>query len=337
MSTKTKSKAQLVLVNAASKGFKAVPSNDNAMDFAKRLLRFPSPEQAVAILVEQKGLVYDAQHPELHEVSIKQPDLDKRYENSEKQMEEAERAVKNTPPHIKSNAVHVGSDKAKVSFGDWTFMDKISFPLIGLAAFACLVMSGVNVFSNLISSGEPVYVQQPLIPMFISLLAPASSITIKYIGSIFEHNYFYKKCFTKFVFLSSFVSFLVWIAFFSASYSGAASGFDWEAAESGSGDLGSWLAFMQLLTEVLVGGALFLALQDIFLKYSPDYYEDNLAYIAAVKTRNVHLALHTALREERNNNHIRLTVLKAERQAYINEKLVEFINLQSRFDSINNF
>lgn len=335
MNTKTKTKAQIALVDTASKGVKAAATS-SVQDFSHKIARIPDPALAAVISEENAALKFDAQHPELHQVTLLQPELDKRFENSDKQMEELERSVREIPREIKSNAVHAGGDKGKIGFWRWSLMDKMSSILLLPAGLACLVMSSVNVYSNLMSSGDPIYIKNRLIPLFISLLAPSCSIAIKFIGNIFEHNHRSKKRFTNFMFLSSGIAFIAWIALFSAAYSGPVSGVDWEAlTEASKGDLGSWLAFTQLLTEILIGGSLFLALQDICLKYSPDYYIDNPAYLAAVKARDAHLVIHNALRDIRNENHTRLTVLKAERQAYINEKLVELINQQARLASLN--
>ena len=214
-------------------------------------------------------------------------------------------------------------------------MDQLSAVMLFVAGCACLLMSSANVYSNLILSGEPFYLENRHIPIFISLLAPSCSVAIKFIGTMFESNLNRKEQFTKVVFMGSAATFIAWIALFAMINSGPSMDIDWGELTAETTDLSAWLALTQLMAEVLVGGALFLALQDVTLKYSPDYYCDNPAFISAVKARDAFKQGYERLREERNQNHSRKALLEAERQAYINQKLVDFLDLRSRLNQLN--
>lgn len=332
--SKSKPKAQLALVKAVGNTAQPSPKKSIAPSFFHKVIKIPNPEQVASVTVEQAAAEFDYKNPNFHQKNLMKDELDRRYEESEKHQQKLEDDVKAIDPKIKSCKQHVDTDKDVIHFKDWTLLDRFMAILIAIAGLACLIMSGANVYSNLISSGEPIYINSPWIPIFISLLAPSCSIAIKFLGSLFEYNYFYKRCFTNLTFIASTVSFLVWVFLFSQSYS-VASGIDWDSLGESDNGLGTWLSFMQLLTEILIGGALFLALNDIFLKYSPDYYQDNIHYLNAVKLRDEHLKEHEALRQERNQNHTELAVLSAQRQAYINEKLVDVIDRKSRQNALN--
>ncbi len=66
------------------------------------------------------------------------------------------------------------------------------------------------------------------------------------------------------------------------------------------------------------------------MKYSPDTYFENLEYIEIVKALKEHLIAHEALGKERNQIHGRLVELEAARQAFINERIVEYISIRAR-------
>lgn len=333
--SQTKNKTQLQLVQAAGKQVNKDNSGDNKVDFSGKLLRLPDPEKAAAMIAEHTGLEFDIQHPEQVQYALEQPELDASHQISTAKLNELEEVVNTTPQYIKACAENSGTDKDKVAFSDWAQHDQIALIFIAIALIAALVMSASNVYANLMSSGEAVYLEQPWIAVMISLLAPAASIAIKFMGHAFE-RYSSIKRYTHTIYTLTAFSFIAWIGLFALNYSGVTGGIDWDMlGDSNGNSAGSALVFTQLLTEILVGGTLFLAAQDIALKYTPELYRENLAYMNAVKARDEHLKGHTALTEKRNRNHIRLTQLKAERQTTINRKLADFIDLSTRFNSIN--
>lgn len=330
--SQTKNKTQLQLVQAAGKRDSKMLVSNNKVDFSNKLLRLPDPEKAAAMIAEHTGLEFDIAHPERVKYQLEQPELDARHKVSTAKLNELEEEVNATPQYIKTCAEYSDTGKDKVAFSEWAQQDQIAIILIGIGLIAALVMSATNVYANLINSGEPAYLEQPWIAVMISLLAPAGSIAFKFISHAFE-SYNAIRRYTKTIYTLTGLSFIAWIGLFALNHSGVA-GIDWSAL--GEDNItGSYLVFTQLLTEILVGGALFLAAQDIALKYSPELYRENLAYLNAVKARDAHLERHNALTEQRNQNHTRLTQLNAERQAAINNKLAEFIDLSARFNSIN--
>ena len=331
--SQTKNKTQLQLMQAVGKRDNKVTIRNNPPDFSSKLLRLPNPEKAAAMIAEQTGLEFDVAHPDRVQYLLEQPELDASHKVSTAKLTELEEVVNTTPQYIKTCAENSGTDKDKVSFSDWAQQDQIAFIFIGVALIAALVMSASNVYANLMSSGEPIFLEQNWIAVMISLLAPAGSIAFKFISHTFE-RYSSIKRYTNTIYTLTAISFLAWIGLFALNYSGVTGGINWNTL--GESNLtGSYLVFVQLLTEILVGGALCLAAQDIALKYTPELYRENLAHLNAVKARDKHLVGHKALTEQRNHNHTRLTQLNAERQTAINHKLADFVDLSTRFNSIN--
>lgn len=328
-----KLQAQLAVIETVGKNT-IVPVQSKS-GFYHKATRIHDAEVMSNLTQEQADAEFDASHADLHLTTIRQGELDQQFERSQERAYVLEDRVNATPEQIKSCEEHSGSEKKDVAFRDWSMPDKVAAVMIAIAGVACLIMSAANVFANLKSSGDAFYVDNSWICFAISLLAPACSVSIKFLSSLFEDNHRLKKRFTHIAFIGSALSFLIWIVLFSMSYSGPTGDIDWDSLGEGDNGLSSALAMMQLMTEVLIGGALFLKLQDIFLKYSPHRLIDNPAYVAAKKSLAEHEAKHEALRNERNENYTRLQMLMAERKAYSNDKLVDVMDRKSRQNALS--
>lgn len=302
-------------------------------DFYRTLLHYPDEKQAAEKATEQAGLGFDATHPEHEQLKRELPDLDARYKASKAKLAKLDEAVDSTPQYIKTCAEYTGKESAQVRFSGWQSPDKVSFIFLNVALIIALFMSWANVDANLLSSGVPIFIEQPWIAWFLSLLAPAASIALKFTSGFFDY-YRTKRRYTLFIFLLTALSFLAWVILFSMNYSGVSSGIDWNSFGEGSTS-GSLLVGVQLFTEILVAAALFLAAQDIAIKYSPDLFTESLAHTNAVNARDRHLKTHIPLRDERNTKHARFTQLNAERKASINEQVVAYTAARARFNAMN--
>ncbi len=329
--SKAKNKTQELLVKAAANDNVRELAPSPTPDFNRNILRFPNPEQAAVMVGEHAGLNFDMAQPEQELLTLELAELDEDILASKKYSVKLDDDVKNTPQYIKS----CGDKEDKNSFSNWGSFDQFAFVLASIALMIALVISAANVYANLINSGDPIYIEQPLIAVFISLLAPAGSIAVKFISHFFDSPR-HQKRYTNGIFLLTGLSFFAWVVLFSLNYSGATSGMDWDDLGESSSK-GSMLVFIQLFAEILVGGALFLAAQDIYSKYSPDIYVENIAYLNAVKKRDDHAIQHESLCEKRRSKHLALTKLKAERQAFINEKTAAFVAERSRLNALNHF
>lgn len=333
MSKSPKSHAQLALVQAAGKAGQVTPIKSKP-DFYRKAARINDPALLSSITREQAEAEYDATHPEYHEVNFKQAELDEEFDTSKLHRNKALEKLKATPKKIKACAQHSGTEQKDVPFREWSMSNKLSAVMIGFSGLACLIMSAVNVYANLQSSGDAFYVDNKVVCAFIACLAPACSIAIKFLGHLFEDDERSKKRFTHCAFFVSSVSFLIWVLLFSVSYS-VSGEVDWSSFDGGGTDLSAHLSFFQLSTEILVGGSLWLALSDIFLIYSPNRKIDNPDYFEALKAFQEQDQKHQQISEERNHNFVRKQILAAERQAYINEKLVDVVDYTSRQQALN--
>jgi hypothetical protein len=99
---------------------------------------------------------------------------------------------------------------------------------------------------------------------------------------------------------------------------------------------GQMLVWSQLAVEIFAASALFLAAEDIQLRYAPDNFMLNPEYREVDKTLKNHRIQNDKLCTITNKKHARLSTLKSKRQVYINKKSVEFLGLQTRFNAANN-
>ncbi|ODS23043.1 hypothetical protein AB835_10855 [Candidatus Endobugula sertula] len=322
---KTKNKAlMLVTSQKPQKPDQEVVSkpNDNTA-FIRKLLRHEDKEQVSELIANQAALEFDRENPERDKLTLEQAEINARHKLSDKKLMELEGAVNATPRHIKCVAEDENGDIKNRFFTQWKKQDQWVAAVLLAALVTAFALASGNVYVTLMASGEAVFLNQPKLAFLISLLAPTGSLAFKFVGHAFE-NYKHIKWYCNTIYGLTSVSFLMWVALFSASYSSVTSGIDWGALGQSSSALGSWLVFTQLMTEILVGAALSLALGNIALKYSSDLYRENHAFVNAVSARDSHLKHHTAL-----------TQLEAERQAAINHSLAEYFSRSSRIQEIN--
>ena len=119
---------------------------------------------------------------------------------------------------------------------------------------------------------------------------------------------------------------------FAANFNGASGAIDWDSLSDDSSGKGAVLVAVQIIAEILIASALFLAAEDIYLKYSPQHTRTNLEYINAASALEEHRITHEALREMRGNNHAQRIELEAERQAFINKRIAAFVSLRARLN-----
>lgn len=162
----------------------------------------------------------------------------------------------------------------------------------------------------------------------ISALMPIASVSVKFVTNFLIYDTS-RKLYAKYVYAATGIAFIFWGGLFGLTHSGVASGIDWDSFGE-TADLGFAFVWSQLLVEMLAASALFLAAEDIYMRYSPDVYVDNMEYLELEKSVKEQRVSHEALREKRGQLHGRLVELEAQREAFINEKVVEFISLRAR-------
>lgn len=300
-------------------------------DFFRRLVHHNDAELAGAMATEQAIHQADQQFgAELAKVRLDSEDIDAAFKISLKLLTDRETKLANTNRYIKSGTLHSirGKNVEDIKWKNWRRKDQV---LLSLLIFCLIIAAGLgmgNVYANLVASGNAVFIENPWIALMISTLMPIASISVKFVTNFLIYDTS-RKLYAKCIYATTGIAFLFWSGLFGLTHSGVSSGINWDSLTETT-DLGFTFVFSQLLVEMLAASALFLAAEDIYMRYSPDVYVDNLEFLELEKSVKEQRAAHEALREKRGQLHGRLVELEAQREAFINEKVVEFISLRAR-------
>lgn len=329
MATKDKKQSlALKLVGNDTVNIVRKPPDTVTPDFFRRLVHHNDAELAGAMATEQAIHEADQQFgAELTKVRLDSEDIDAAFRISLKLLTERETKLANTNRYIKSGTLHSVGGK-NIEDIRWRRKDQV---LLSLLIFCLIIAAGLgmgNVYANLVASGNAVFIENPWIALMISALMPIASVSVKFVTNFLIYDSS-RRLYAKLIYVATGIAFLFWGGLFGLTHSGVASGINWDSLGEAT-DFGFAFVFSQLMVELLAASALFLAAEDIYMRYSPDVYVDNLEYLELEKALKEQRAEHEALREKRGQLHGRLIELEAQREAFINEKVVEFISLRAR-------
>lgn len=305
--------------------------------FNQKLLHHPDPEKAAEMVGEQTGLVFDTQHVAISEhLKLDMVDINARYKRSEKLSLSFDEKERHTKPTIKKSDIGETRKIEKTSWADWLGKDKFLIIFTGSLLITSMFMGAANVFANLISSGVAVFIEKPMLAYLISALVPIASSAIKFATNFMQYDTSRRRYIQSLFFLTIIVI-LTWVVVFAFTYAGVSGDIDWSQYDE-ENPTGSILVLTQLLAEVLVSSVLFLAVEDIYLRYAPpELIIDNPEYLDVKNARIAHQKVHNILRQERGEKHGQIIALEAARQVYINEQIADYVALRARFDAVNNF
>jgi len=301
-------------------------------DIGRKLSRHHDAGEAMRIIEEQAGLEFDVQkRGGIQTLQLESAELDARYEVSSETLNELEKQKAGTKRYMKSSHLYAGSDNRAVEFKDWLVKDKFLILLIGVCLVSALGMGAGNIYANLMSSGNPIFIEDPWLAAMLSALLPIASVAVKFVTNFMSLDKSRKR-YAITIYALTLTTLAIWSVLFAMNFSGVSGGIDWEALES-AGNSGPALVWSQMLLEMLAGAALFLAAEDIYMRYAPDVYVENLEYLEIEKALKTHLPQHEALCARRAEIQGRLNALLAERQAFINHKLADYVSLRARLDA----
>ncbi len=303
-------------------------------NFARKLLHYPDPKAAIDIVGEQAGLEFDAQYiAESETLKLEMDEINDNYKLSGEEIRTLKDKKSKTKPYIK--AVAGDGNIESTSLKKWTGKDKALFGVVLVALISAMVMGFSNIFSNLMASGTPIFLETPILAAMLALLVPTASASLKFVTNFMDFDTT-RKLYVRILNALTGAALLTWTILFAQSYAGITGGIDWGSlGESNSS--GTLFVWIQLVTEMLVASSLFLALEDIYMRYCPDHFIKNPEYIQITKILAEKINDHEALREERSRKQGRIKELEAARQAFINEKIADYINMRDRYSAINNF
>ena len=224
-------------------------------------------------------------------------------------------------------------NRNKTPFHKWNNgLDQFTFVLL---IAGCLVAGWVgwqNLYTVMMSSMLPVFLESPSKAMIIALAMPSASLALKAVTSKMDNERIRDR-YTSAIAALLFFTIVFWIYLFAMEYqSGMSSTID-------LGDLGAmmdpsgssaWLVGCQHALEVLAGATLWLMAEGIWAKYSPDVNRDNPEWLEKSKNLDADRAKLASVEAHINASRSECNNLKAKRAAYVNERVAKFISYARR-------
>ncbi len=332
---KTKS-AALTLVESTGKAPQRIPRPAEP-DFIRKLLAYEDVEAAARLVTEQAARLWDAKHgDERTRAQELLADLNPRYKRSTEELAKLEKRQADTPQFVRAPHAQTGEDVHKVPFSDWHTKDKILIILIVLFALLALALGAGNVFANLMSSGNPVFLEDPWLAMGLSALLPIGSVAVKFATNFMAFDAS-RRLYAQFIFALTLAVLLTWTVLFAINFDGVGASISFDSLLEPKTNTNTALVWTQLAAEMLAGSALFLAAEHIYVKYAPDYYTQNIDYIEVKRACDEHKKAHDELSNKRAELFGRERRLGDEREAEINEQVASFIYLRGRYRAASDF
>ncbi len=303
-------------------------------EFSKKLLRHPDRGEAVKLASDQAGLVFDEFHGEEHSQDrIRLEDVAGAHTASSTKVESTRKKLKSTDQYVPSSTVNSASEDRVVKFRDWQGKDQVTIVLTGLLAIFGSYLGAANVYANLMSSGEPIFLDTPSIAISLSMLVPLCAFAVKWVTVFFPYDA-HRRIYALSVYLLTLIVLALWTVLFSQAFTGVGGGFDLDSLteENGSGSL---LVWSQLVLEILATASLWLAADRIWVKYAPNYYQQNLAWTEAKAAYDAAIKEHDPILTDFATLTAKVDKNMAARAAFINSALVEFLDLLARFSAAN--
>ena len=298
--------------------------------YIKSLLNHPNAEKALGNISEQAGLNFDSRNKvEIEILELQVKDLELQYQQSFVDLKKFQIKKTKFRPYIRSK-----TDKSKViktPFNSWSTGDQCSFLIFTCATVVMFATGFANVFSNIMSTGNPVFLERPHLALLLSFLFPAGAFSLKSFRDTLEED-FSRLRYTRFIYIATFSSIAFWIFQFSLHFPGIASDFDLDNLDV-PGESNSIMVLAQLIAEFFVSVTLHFTAADIPYDYSRPVRIPNPQHIEIVDILKNHRHEHEQLTKELGEKRGRLKELNAMRQAFIKDLVGKFTNQRIRFDN----
>lgn len=214
-----------------------------------------------------------------------------------------------------------------------TWLDILLGILCLFAAGFVLLMGASNVFSIIMSSGAPIFLEEPRLAWMLSGLLPLGAFSLEFFKRHLQSDRG-KRFYTITIFALSAILLLAWVVLFALVFGSPgddALDFDKLLKPAGEDHLGKAFTMVQLLAELMVGAALFTSGADLFAKHSPTRlvtspdYEDAVAVLSAMQKDYAPIGANI------HQKKARLDVLEQGASLYASERVVEYQRTCARF------
>ncbi|MCK5659513.1 MAG: hypothetical protein KAH96_06530, partial [Alphaproteobacteria bacterium] len=289
-------------------------------------LTLEDQRESSRLIEEQAELAFDMiQGEKVTRLNADIEDMQSTVQRSKQAIDEQEKILFATSPTIK--AVNIRNERTE-NKTPLQFLIHIKDFVIGLGCLCLglivILMGATNVYSIIMASGTPVFLDEPRLAMMLSGLLPIGSIAFKFFSSTLSNDRV-KKYYTISLYGASAAALLVWVILFGITFGSVASGFDWDNLGTDSNmNIDTAFTVVQLLAEMLVGATLFQVAGDIWTTYATTTMVPNPAYEERKKNLKLLRADHGQRTQDFTQNRASLDALKAARKAYINTQILHY-------------
>ncbi len=337
MPRKKSTPEKLVSAAGALSPAKSQNAHPSIPDFYKKLYLIPDEKTAASMAKDQaENEFLSGDGAALDGLYVIKKSADTELAQIKTKITDLEYALAQTPRDIQ---VRTETQKALHQEGikspHYAFIDVLSASILLIGTVLMLAMSHLNLYAILMASGEPVFLDAPWLALTIAALAPCASIAFKMLSAFFHYRNTKKK-YALCVHVVTVLLTIGWIICFSQNFSAVGASIDLDTMLSGDTGNGKseWLVLLQLSCEIFVATSLFLALEEICLKYSPfskainpDYTELETALRSANKE-------HETVSERSKTLQERITKLESQKNTFINERMLDAYAFRARFNSL---
>lgn len=304
------------------------------MVYIRRILPHPDKKEARKLVAEQANLMWN----KFYGAALEQAKLDVKaienvYAESCDILNSLTKQLSKTKPYIPAAKVFGEGDNNYIPFSKWRPIDKVILILSVSAASIVLTMGAANVYANILGSGNPVFIENPALAFFLSLLLPASSLAMEFVSGRLESDRS-KAIYSKSLYGLMVLSVLSWTVLFSLKFHGLSQSIGLD--DLGESDLASSaLTWIQLVAEMLVGFVFCHEASDRCRKYAPNAYIRSPEFIEADSALKVHAQSNDAIKERLNAARGLVMELTSSCQLFINEMVALYLSMRGRFDDTN--
>lgn len=289
-------------------------------EFIQAALSLPDQQEALQMIEEQAALAYDAQYGgQISALESEAFSLTGSIERKQAALTELERQLYATNPTIK--AIHIRQSNVQTAPAlRWFIWGKdLALSLILLmAAGLVLIMGASNIYTVILSSGNPVFLNEPHLAMMLAVLLPIGSFALKFAANYLPHDKA-KKRFGVAIFMLTAFALSAWTVLFGLTFGSAAGGIDWDTLGESNTLRDDLFTIVQILSEMLTGTALLMVFSDVLATYLPSTLAPNPAYEELKQMSDVQrLSLKSDMSELKTKQEA-LAHLKAKRQITINQ------------------
>lgn len=304
------------------------------LDVIRAASNHPDAEQAINIVTDWAVTSFDVRHAlEIEAAKLAAEPIKVRLKEVQAELKAVRAELVNTPEWIPASQINddrEGEKPREVPFLQWQRRHQFEAVLSGAAAGTVLTTSMLTAHASLVASGIPVFIENPALPYLVGAVAPTASIAVKLMGTAFPKESA-RAIFRMLVHFGTAASFTGWLGLFAAKYHGLGGSLDIFAETSALGD--QVFTALQIGTEVLVGASLFLHLDRIAARYSPDYVVHNFPHQVLKDRETALVAEESRLTEELAPAQGRLEQLDADRKRHVTAAKLALLDRRGRYDS----